>query len=123
MDKNMLVGFWRLALPIPPTIWRKFNEGEDGGDPLSFMSAQHHRVRDFAVLELARRGQPLAPERIAQELQLTPAQVVEILTELERHKTFVWRNPAGEVTWAYPVTVEPTSHRLRSSTGEVVYAA
>ena len=123
MDKNMLVGLWRLALPIPPVIWRKLNEGEGGGDPLAFMSAQHHRVRDYAVLELTRSGKPLAPETIALELQLPLERVAEILDDLERHKTFIWRNTQGAVTWAYPITVEPTPHRLRLSTGELVYAA
>jgi hypothetical protein len=123
MDKNLLLGLWRLALPVPPAIWKRMDEGGGGEDPLGFMSEAHHRVRDFAVLELTRSGQPLAPERIAQELQLSQDHVVKILDELEQHKTFVFRNNAGAVTWAYPVTVDPTPHRLRFSTGERVYAA
>ncbi len=122
MNKNMLVGWWRWLLSIPPFIWKK-QMAEDGGDPLVFMSAAHHRVRDFAVLELGRRGEPLTPECIAQELQLPVASVVQILTELEQHKTFVFRNAQGAVTWAYPVTVDVTPHRVRFSTGEQVYAA
>ena len=59
MDKNMLLGLWRLMLPIPPAIWKK--RGEGGGDPLEFMTEAHHRVRNFTVLELARSGKPLAP--------------------------------------------------------------
>ena len=121
MDKNMLVGLWRLTLPIPPAIWRKMHEG--GGDPLGFMTEAHHRIRDFAVTELTRSGKPLTPECIAQELQLTQTRVVDILDELERHKTFLFRNAQGAVTWAYPVTVAPTPHRVRFSTGEQVYAA
>jgi len=121
MDETMLIGLWRLALPVPPAIWRKRDQG--GGDPLEFMTEAHHRVRDFAVAELTRSGKPLTPERIAQELQLSPARVVEILDELERHKTLLFRNAQGAVTWAYPVTVDPTPHRLRFSTGEQVYAA
>jgi hypothetical protein len=87
------------------------------------MTGDHHRVRDFAVQELIAGGKPLAPQRIAQELQLATQRVVEILDELEHHKTFVFRNSQGAVTWAYPVTVEPTPHRVRFSTGEQVYAA
>ena len=121
MDKNMLLGLWRLMLPIPPAIWKK--RGEGGGDPLEFMTEAHRRVRNFSVLELTRSGQPLTPGRIAQELQLPQARVEEILVELERHKTFLFRNAEGAVTWAYPVTVDPTPHRLRLSTGEQVYAA
>jgi hypothetical protein len=37
--------------------------------------------------------------------------------------TFLFRNEEGAVTWAYPVTVERTPHRVSLSTGEQVYAA
>ena len=121
MNKKMLVGLWRLTLPVPPTLWKKMDEG--GKDPLEFMSEAHHQVRDFTVTELTRSGKPLTPECIAQELQLPPTQVTEILDELERHKTFLFRNAQGAVTWAYPVTVDPTPHRVISRTGEQVYAA
>ena len=121
MDENMLVGLWRLTLPIPPARWKKMDEG--GGDPLGFMTEAHHRIRDFAVTELTRSGKPLTPEFIAQEMQLAQTCVVDILDELERHKTFLFRDARGAVTWAYPVTVAPTPHRVRFSTGEQVYAA
>ncbi len=121
MDESMLIGLWRLAIPIPPAVWKKRDQG--GGDPLGFMTEAHHRVRDFAVLELTRSEKPLPPERIAQALQLSQARVVEILDDLEQRKTFLFRNAQGSVTWAYPVTVDPTPHRLSFSTGEQVYAA
>ena len=90
---------------------------------MDFMSEAHQRVRDYAVLELPRSGKPLPPARIAQELQLVEAQVVEILDDLEKHKTFLFRNAQGAVSWAYPVTVDQTPHRVVFSTGEQVYAA
>lgn len=121
MDKNLLTGWWHLTMPVPPGIWHK--QGGGGSGHLDFMSETHHQVRDYAVVELPRSGKPLTPERIAQELKLPQARVVEILDELERHKTFVFRNAEGAVTWAYPVTVDPTPHRVRFSTGEQVYAA
>jgi hypothetical protein len=121
MDKNMLVGLWRLTLPVPPAIWKKHGKG--GGDPLGFMTEAHHRVRDFVVTELPRSGKPLAPEHIAQELQLPQNRVADILDELERHKTFLFRNAQGAVSWAYPVTVDPTPHLVRFGTGEQVCAA
>jgi hypothetical protein len=121
MDKNMLLGLWRLTLPIPPMIWKKMDEG--GGDPLEFMTEAHHKIRDFAVMELTKSREPLSPERIAQELQIPQPRIVEILDELERQKTFLFRNTQGAVTWAYPVTIEPTPHLVRFSTGEQIYAA
>ena len=121
MNKKLLTGIGHLTLPVPPAIWHKVDEGE--GEHLEFMSEAHHRVRDYAVMELPRSGKPLTPERIAQELQLPQTQVVEILDELERHKTFLFRDAQGAVTWAYPVTVDQTPHRVRFSSGEQVYAA
>ena len=121
MDNYLLVGVWRLMIPVPPAIWQKAGKG--GGDPLKFMTEAHHRVRDFVVKELIRSGRPVTAERIAQELQLSQSHVAGMLDELEQHKTFLFRNAQGSVTWAYPVTVDSTPHRVRFSTGEAIYAA
>jgi hypothetical protein len=87
------------------------------------LSADHQRVRDFVVLELPISGTPLSPAAIAQETGLSLARVQEIVEDLERGMTFLFRNAQGEVAWAYPVTVEPTPHRITFETGEQVYAA
>jgi hypothetical protein len=90
---------------------------------LAFMTAEHHRVRNFVVRELPRVGSPLTPELIAGALTLTAIQAKAILDELEKHMTFLYRNESGAVAWAYPVTVDPTPHRISFSTGESLYAA
>jgi len=90
---------------------------------LRFMGKDHHRVRYFVVEELARRNRPLSINTMAQSLQLTPEAVTEIVSELERNLFFLVRNEAGEVSWAYPVTVEQTPHRLTFSTGERLHGA
>ena len=125
MNKRLLLGLGRLLLPIPRAIWqRQVATGETGGHAgLSFMTEEHHRVRDFAVTELPRAGAPLAPEVIAERLHLPVERVNAILDELEKHMTFIFRNEQGAVAWAYPVTVDRTPHRLTFSTGERVYAA
>ena len=124
MDKNLLFGIWRYLLPVPPVIWRRQVGGpQEIGPDLAFMSADHHRVRDFVVLELPRAGQPLSPQSLALGLELPLERVQTILNELERHKTFLFRNPQGEVAWAYPVTVEVTPHQVAFNSGERVYAA
>jgi hypothetical protein len=87
------------------------------------MSEEHHLVRDFAVRGLPRAGKPLSPEQIGQALGLPIARVVALLDELEKGMTFLFRNEEGAVTWAYPVTVDPTAHHVNFSTGERVYAA
>jgi len=120
MKDVLLLGVWRYLIPIPRPIWQRQVGGV--GD-LGFMSEDHHRVRNHVVCELPRSGEPLSARSIAQALDLLPDRVVEILGDLERHMTFLYRTDRRSVTWAYPVTVEPTPHRVTFSTGEQVYAA
>jgi hypothetical protein len=120
MNESIFLGMGRHMLPVPRLIWQRQLHS---AAHLDFMSQDHHRVRNLVVCELPRAGKPLAPEFIAQALGLPADQVVSILDDLERHMTFLFRNEQGAVVWAYPVTVEPTPHRVTFSTGEHVYAA
>ena len=120
MDDSVLLGIGRRTVSIAQMIWKRQVRGDA---QLDFMTEAHHRVRNFAVTELPRAGEPLAPGAIAQELALPREQVLGILDDLERNMTFLFRNENGAVEWAYPVTVAPTRHRLTFSTGEQVNAA
>jgi hypothetical protein len=125
MNNSLLLGLGHFMLPIPRPVWQRQVAGTAAGNrtALGFMSDEHHRVRDFAVVELPRAGAPLPPELFAEKLSLPLARVVSILDELEHHMTFLFRNATGAVTWAYPVTVAPTPHRVTFSTGEQIHAA
>jgi hypothetical protein len=125
MDKSLLLGIWRFWLRIPRPIWQQevARSARANQKSLLFMKAEHHKIRDFVVRELPRFGQPIAPETIAQRLGMNLEKVVSILDELEKNLTFLFRNEDGAVTWAYPVTVEPTPHRITFSSGEQIYAA
>jgi len=90
---------------------------------LGFMSPDHHRVRNFAVKELPRVGEPLSPGLIAKQLDLPIDRVEAILDDLAQNMTFVCLDDEGAVTWAYPVTVEATPHRLTFENGERMTAA
>jgi hypothetical protein len=120
-DDNILLGLSRSILPIPRAIWRSQVRGKP--QKIEFMTKDHHRVRDFVVVDLPRVGKPLPPDYIAEAMQLPQGQVVEILGDLERHMEFVFRNPAGAVVWAYPVTADNTPHHVTFSTGERINAA
>ena len=120
MEDQLLLGLWRCWLPIPPQIWQRVVKGEAN---LEVMGADHHRVRNLAVSELPREGKPLPPEWISEKLDLPLSKVISILDELEQNLTFLFRNPQGDVTWAYPVTIEKTPHLVTFSTGEQVYSA
>jgi hypothetical protein len=124
MKDSLLLGLGRHMIPIPRMVWERVVKARarKTGAGLGFMSEDHHRVRDFAVLELARAGAPLAPEKFAEALDLAVPRVVSILEELEEHLTFVFRGDRRVVTWAYPVTVDETPHRASFSTGEEAYS-
>jgi hypothetical protein len=125
MDETVLIGRKSEITAIPRSLW----EGHlaqipaHASERLSFMSPDHHRVRNFAVTELVKAGKPLASGYIAQSLDLPPEHLKLILDELEHHLFFLVCNADGAVAWAYPVTVEPTAHALKFKSGERLYAA
>jgi hypothetical protein len=125
MNKSLLLGIWRFWLRIPRPIWQQevARSARASEKSLQFMKDEHHKVRDFVVRELPRLARPIPPETIAQSLDMDLEKVVSILNELEKNLTFLFRNEQGEVTWAYPVTVEKTPHRIKFSSGEQIYAA
>jgi hypothetical protein len=90
---------------------------------LDFMSPAHHQIRYFVVREMPRLARPIETRYIAERLELSHDAVLEILEDLESNLFFLVRNESGAVSWAYPVTVEETPHKLDFSTGEHVFAA
>jgi hypothetical protein len=106
------------------TLRRHLEDAQHQRSPrLSFMTEEHHRVRDFAVTALPRLGRALPPELIAGETGLSRDRVEAILDELELHRFFVVRDGQRRVSWAFPVTSERTPHGLELTTGEAIHAA
>jgi len=126
MKDIILVGRQDKILEVPADTWRQHlaNARTHSAPRLSFMTDNHHLVRNFVVRELPRNsGNPLSPEDIAQKVSLPLATVITILADLEQHLFFLVRNDAGEVSWAFPVTSHRTPHRLHFSSGEHIFAA
>ena len=125
MRDSVLMGVGRRMFPVPRLVWhRQVSQGAKRlKESLGFMSEEHHRVRYHVVRELPRAGAPIPPERISQQLKLPLTRLNVILEELERHLTFLFRNPQGAVAWAYPVTADRTPHQVSFGTGEQIYAA
>jgi hypothetical protein len=125
MNRSLLLGFRRFLLRIPRPIWQQevARSALAAAKSLAFMTADHHKVRDFVVRELPRFGKSIPPETIAQSLDMEPERVLAILDELEKNLTFLFRNEQGAVAWAYPVTADKTPQRITFSTGEQIYAA
>jgi hypothetical protein len=124
LKDRLLLGIGRAMIPLPRALWQRAmaSGARRAGSRTGFMTDDHHRVRDFAVSALPGRGAPLAPEAIAEALELPVARVVSLLDDLERHLTFLFRNEDGAVTWAYPVTVDETPHHVSFSTGEEAWS-
>ncbi len=125
MNKSLLLGLWKFLLPLPRPVWQSEVErsAQHSRARLAALTPDHHKVRDWVVLNLPKFGTPLAPEVIANNVGLPLPRTIELLDELEKGMTYLYRNGSGAVDWAYPVTVEPTPHHLEFSTGEQVYAA
>jgi hypothetical protein len=127
MKDRIMLGLWKYMLNIPSYVMdmkkQVSREKLRFEAAMGFMSKDHRRVHHFVVRELPNVGKPLSPEIIAKSLDLPIDRVVFVLNDLEKHMTFLFRNPGGAVTWAYPVTIEKTPHHLTFSSGEHIYAA
>jgi hypothetical protein len=125
MEDVIFLGQDTQILTVPQTMWKQHlaQIPEHGPARLSFMTDAHHLVRNFVVKELAVRQQPIEPKFISEILKLPLDRVKNILNELEKSLFFLVRNEHGAVTWAYPITVETTPHRLSFKSGEQLYAA
>ena len=125
MEEIIFLGRERQIQKVPQSMWKQHlaQIPEHGPSKLRFMTEVHHLVRNFVVRELAIRGQPIEPKLITEKLKLSLKQVNTILDELERELFFLVRNAQSAVSWAYPVTVENTPHRLTFKSGEQIYAA
>ncbi len=127
MKNRLMLGLWKYMFSVPSFLIdpRKQLERQKirFEAAMGFMTGDHRRVHHFAVRELPHAGKPLSPEFIGGKLGLPGERVVSVLDDLEKHMTFLFRNKQGEVTWAYPVTLDKTPHHLTFSSREQVYAA
>ena len=126
MKDTILIGEGEKLLEVSAEVWRKHLASSQHHTEamLSFMTGNHHLVRNFVVRELPRQhGHPLRPEDISQGVNLPLSRVTEILADLQKNLFFLVRNNAGEVSWAFPVTSDRTPHRLNFNSGEQTFAA
>ena len=123
--KKVLLGFKRSILPIPWWLFRRIVplEVRKTKSKLGGLSDEKRRLHHFVVRELPRYGKPMPPEYISAALKMDMNRVVEILDDLEQRLIFLFRSGGREVVWAYPVTAEPTQHRIDFSSGEQFWAA
>ena len=72
MENKIFLALGRFMLPAPEAaLHKRIHEDEDGhaaSPALAFMTADHHRVRNFVVSELPRAAAPLSPGLISSRL-------------------------------------------------------
>jgi hypothetical protein len=125
MTKTILHGRGKDISKLPVEIWKQHlaELPQHTSARIAFMTEAHHQVRDYVVRELPLRQAPIQPEIIAEELKLSLERVQALLSELDQNLVFLVRNKLGAVSWAFPVTAQPTPHRIRFRSGEQLYAA
>jgi len=122
---RVLLGFKRNMVPIPWFLFTRIlrREASKTKRVLGGLDNEHRRVHHFVVKKLPSLARPMAPDFIAERLELDEVRVIKILDELERRLIFLFRPGGRDVVWAYPITAEPTPHRLALSSGERFWAA
>ena len=124
MFERVLLGVGRRMVPVPevlfrPMVRRDANKLAKRPD----LEPKQRRVQHFAVREIPRRREAIAPEVFATELDLPLDEVLQLLDELERRMTFLCRRGGESVSWAYPVTADKTPHQVRIDGGTPFSAA
>ena len=125
VTESVLIGRGDTISRIPQTDWEQEvrSSPEEISQRLAFMSEDHHLVRNFVVRELPRLGRSISLDAISRALGISRPRISTIVEDLERNLFFLVRTDRGEVSWAFPVTISETGHRLVFSTGERLDAA
>lgn len=124
MLKRVLLGFGQRMVPVPEALFKPM-VGRDAKKLAKRrdLEPDERRVQHFAVREIPRRREAIAPEVFARELALPLDEVRRILDELERRMTYLCRRGGEAVNWAYPVTADETPHQVRIDGGAAFSAA
>jgi hypothetical protein len=124
MIERVLLGVGRHMVPVPEWVFRPMvNRDANKLSKRPALEPDERRVQHFAVREIPRRREAIAPEVFAKELDLSLDEVHRILDELERRMTFLCRRGGDDVNWAYPVTAAETQYRVRIDGGAAFSAA
>ena len=123
--RRVLLGHNKRMLPIPWFVFARLLRRGAGKTKtaLGGLNDNQRLVHHFVVKNLPGYAKPMPPEYIAVSLEMDQTAVIDILDELERRLIFLFRPNGREVVWAYPVTAEPTPHKLSFSSGEKIWAA
>jgi len=125
MEEHILFGRDRDLMEIPSKGWKHFIDDapERSKEFHPDITLEHLQVRNYAIETLALTGEALQPSTIERAFNKSKKRVEKILDDLQRNLVFIARDNQGAVTWAHPVTVEPTPHRLHLPGGKAFFAS
>ncbi len=125
MQNALMVRLGGAGVRVPGALWRRIadRQARRSANGVEWMTAEHHRLRDFAYTEIVRTGKAVSPAQIVAGTGLAPGRVEQITDELERGKVFLYRGDGTNVDWAYPAAAAATPHKVRFKSGEILYAA
>jgi hypothetical protein len=123
--RRVVLGFKRCMVPVPWVLFTLIlrREAKKTKRVLGGLDDDHRRVHHFVVKNLPNLARPMPPDFIANRLKVGETRVIQILDELEWRLIFLFRPGGRDVVWAYPITAEPTPHKLAFSSGERLWAA
>src|SRR5947208_13625006 len=99
MKDVILIGRGETMLEVPEEKWRQ-HHAQVKHHTFSFMTSNHHLVRNFAVRELPRNnGLPLKVEDIASRLGLPVCVITAILEDLQNNLFFLVSHELGVMSW------------------------
>src|SRR5437763_1409386 len=125
-EETLLLGRGRSLERTSTEMWRTNLAAAPGSmaQRLSFMTADHRRIRNSAVLHLPRnQHRPASIHQLSRLNALEESRVAEVLADLQKNLFFLVADQRGDVTWAFPVTIDRTPHHLTFSSGERLWGA
>ena len=124
-DRKMLMGIGIFMIPIPQVISnRGLEKGASGARAKAeLLSEEERRVHYFVVKKMAVAKEPITAELVGEELDMPLERVEKTIDKLESLKTFLYRSDGKGISWAYPLSLENTGHKMTVSTGEEFFAA
>ncbi len=125
LKRKAFMGIWRFMIPLPQFLIKKDISAMAKAicRNTAHISEEDRKVHRFVVRTMTETNKPVAPEYIAEKLEMDLDQVKDTIDKLEELKVFFYRYNNQGINWAYPVTAENQVHKMAFSTGEQCNAA
>jgi hypothetical protein len=125
LKKKAFLGLGRFFILLPEPLFK--SEIRKSAQAIcretAHLNEEERRLHRFVVSTISQTNDDVPLSLIAEELDLTPDRVLEIVEKLEDLKVFFYRYNSPGINWAYPVTSEDRVYKLAFSDGKSCTAA